>query len=384
MKKKSKKYNIGYYSYNAIDTHNTSYKIVVGQRSNGKTFGALEKIFKRIRYQLDSFGCIKTKFLYVRRTHNLIVKNKALKIFNDVNDKLHDKYGFIIEYNAYYDYYFIKNDNKEYIVGYKTCVEDAFEEKGVPLEDVDFMYFDEFMDYAYFDDEIGMFLHLMSTLTRDGTRKVDVYMTANSTMRQCPYFDLFKIDIKKLKKGTIAEVRHKNGVSVAIEYCAMTVKSEEEKKFKRHPYLGFDDSPEVNMILYGDFEVKQNNIENVDGISWTSKREIIPAYISCIGECYEMSLYTGNKTSPILFVRKPNIQNGLVNKNILYNICTDSSTILSNKYGNVQYFSKISDKFMDEKTIKMLNIAKECLRCKRVVYSDLLTATEFEANFEKV
>ena len=381
---KSKKQNKDklYWSRKRLASFDASYHLAIGKRSNGKTYQGLDRVLEFLEGQKADIEANKKlrHFLYVRRLKEYIVERKARKLFENVQDRFYDALGGYVNYDKRNKEYFLEIGKEKETIGYTTCIEDAFSEKGVPLSDVDVVIFDEFTDYSYMDNEIELFLHFISTLTRNGERKVEIWMFANSISKWCPYFDLFGINPSKLKKGSIAVIKHKNGVTAAIEYCADHHLS--EGSVKRHPYLGFDDTPEADMILYGDFEVRKNNTSDVDGIGWKFPRVKIPAYICGMGSVYETSIYVNGKY-PILFVRKLNTQNGMVSKDVRFNICPDGTAILNNKKGPVPFFSKISP-LMDEDVLKMFDIMYKCIACSRAVYSDLMTATEFETIVQKI
>lgn len=383
MKKQQK--SVVHWDRKRLAAFPASYHIAYGKRSNGKTYQGKMIFLNLIKQQLSNMksGARLRKFIYCRRLHSHIVERLSMKVFEDVQELYLKEVGSYILYDKRSKSYYIERNGERFTVGYVFCIQDAFGEKGISLEDVDCVVFDEFMDYSYMDDEITLFLHFVSTLTRNGERKIDFWMFGNNILNSkwCPYFDLFGINIEKLKRGQIAMVTHKNGVSIAIEYCADKKVVELEGK-KKHPYIGFDDTPEANMILYGDYEVKRANTVGVDGITWTSVRQKIPAYVCGMRGVYEISLYLSGDY-PVAFVRKINTQNGLVSKAIRLNICPDNTVALSNSKGVVPLFSKISP-LMDEEIRKMFTILYQCIDCGRVVYSDLMVATEFEAIIFKV
>ena len=167
---KRKKKTSSYYSYNKILSKIASYYIAIGMRSNGKTYGAKEKIG-----ELVNNGGV---FTYIRRKHTHIVRTKMIKLFRDINDIFQEKYGFVIDFN-FSKQAFVRSDTEE-VIGYAVAIEDAMNLKGEFLSNTDLIYFDEFIDYTYFDNEIDLFLNVLSTIIRKRQSGVQVIMTSNT------------------------------------------------------------------------------------------------------------------------------------------------------------------------------------------------------------
>ena len=338
-------------------------------RSNGKTYAVKERILEHIKNG--------NKFMYIRRRHNYVTRSKMVKLFSDISDKCEKYFGDYFRYSTEKGFYY--NDGKdEKIVGYCTSVEDAYTIKSIPYNDVTIILFDEFMDIEYMEDEISKFLHAISTIVRERTN-VEIFMLANTVSKYCPYFDLFKVDSRKLKQGSIAYLKHKNGASVAIEYCKNKVDKIGETK--KHKYLGFDQNQTVDMILYGEWEYAVSNIKDVDGISWNSSRRLIPAYLTALNRVYEMSI--SNTRFPVVFVRKVNTQDGKVNERIKYNLSYDKTVLLSNKNGVVPCFGKVCT-FLDDGVLNDIKIVAKCYDAKRIVFDTQETGTEFIQAFVKM
>lgn len=375
MSRRKKKICTDYYRLDKINKFDTAYKMIVGERSNGKTYAVKERIIRYIAEHLTT----NRKFIYMRRKHKHVVRTKMYEVFDDVENICTSLLGSVVLYSNERGFYIEEENGCIQTIGYAISVEDSFDLKGIPYEDVDIIFFDEFVDYFYMDKETDLFLHLISTIVRD-RKDVEVYLVGNTIARACPYFDLFKIDVKKLKQGSIGIIRFKLGSSIAIEYCGSRHSKKEGKT--SHKYLGIDDNETINMMLYGDFEYENCNTHGIDGITWNSAKRLVPAYITYLGECYEMSIY--ESYNPIAFVRKVNVQQGMVKRRIKYNLSKDNSVILNSINGAVPKYNRISRKFMDNEIIGMLDIVKECLNCGRIVYDTNQTGTEFNVYFKDI
>lgn len=328
---------------------------------------------------INQFIIDRSKFAYVRRRKDQITRKDMKKLFSDINERCMDEdvLGDYIKYSVEQGFY-IEEDGKSVVMGYPFSIEDSTYRKGIPWNDIKTIFFDEFIEYGNpVQDEISQFLNLLSTIIRKRT-DVKVIMCANTVSKMSPYFDLFGIDIKKLKQGQIYTLYHQNGVSAAVEWCASTNVTKEGKRIS-DPYLGFDNNPTSNMILYGEWEYDLVNTLNVDGKGWNCERRLLPIYVTAIGEVYEISIYEDQ--NPIAFVRKVNTQNGMVRSDIKYNLSYDNSLILTNKYGVVPMYGKINN-LVDETTRKYYEIFKQCLEAKRVVYDKISSGSDFTRVFK--
>lgn len=370
MKRKKNKASFqttNWVNYEPLREMKCSYVMAIGERGTGKTYG-IKKIC------LQKFAQNREQFLYIRRCHSYITQRRMIRLFDDIAEECFDIIGDSVTYNVNKGF-ITYIDGKEEIIGYATSLEDVMQEKGVSFEKVTTVLFDEFVDLNYFDNEIERFLNIISTVTRS-RENIEIFMCGNTISKNCPYFDMFGIDTNRIKRGETYKIDHKMGVSLALYYTKTKVSAIGETN-KKHKYLGFDDNESVKMILYGEWETKSFETKSIDGFGWNSERVLIPCYITAMHQSYEMSLLDYNKSKvPILFVRKPNTQNGFVSAKIKYNVCSDMTTPLTNKNGNVPMMNSFST-FIDEGTKKLIQIAMDCIGCGRVIFTDNNTGTEF-------
>lgn len=363
MTRKKKKITKDFYRLDKILKVPASYYMIIGERSNGKTYSVKEHMLQKA-----SQGGM---FIYLRRRHKYVTRAKMYALFDDMESLQYELFGTNIKYTTDLGFY-VSTEEGNKTIGKAVAIEDGMDMKGIPFEKITTILFDEFIDYSYFEDEIPKFLNLISTIVRERTN-VEIFMLGNTIARYSPYFTAFGIDASKLVQGKIHYFAHKNGATVSLEYCL--TRSAEGTKKKHHKYLGLDDNETVRMILYGEFDQKEVQTENIDGIGWNCRRRKIPLYITATGDTFELSLY--EKRNPILFVRRINTQQGKVSVDIKYNLSFDNSVQLVSKNGLVPFYKRIST-FFDIETIELMKIAKECCRTGRVVYDNSLTGTEFE------
>lgn len=349
-----------------------AYRLIVGERSNGKTYSVKERIIDRVRAE-PGF-----KFIYIRRRAEQITRKIMKRLFEDIADYADEKIGDYIQYSTERGFYYIDPATNNYVtIGYAMSVEMGVTQKGIPWNDVTLVLFDEFLEYGFpIEDEWAKFINLMSTIVRKRDN-VEVFMLANTVTKFSEYFSHFGIDPKKLKQGEITYGKHQNGVTFAVEYCrsANIVDGVKQKSM----YLGFDNDPTSNMIMYGEWDYDVVNTLNIDGKGWNVQRRLIPMYITAIGEVYELTLWEDK--NPIAFVRKINTQQGLVRSEILYNLSYDNSLVLTNKNGIVPMYGKVN-RLMDEETRAYYEIFCLCIQAKRVVYDKISSGSDFMKIFK--
>lgn len=337
----------------------------MGERSNGKTYAWKKRCIDKFKNE----GGI---FIYLRRRKDQITRRFMKKLFEDMYDYCMDNLNDYIKYSVEDGFYIEDYEEHRTTIGYAMSVEDGTAQKGIPWNMVTTIFFDEFLEYAVpIEDEKSRFENAISTIVRK-RENVEILMAANTVTKSSPYFELFNIDVKKMKQGEIVYIKHKKGATIALEYCRSANIIDGIKQ--NNKYLGFDDDPTSDMILYGEWEYDIVNTSEIDGIGWNCERMLIPIYLTSLGEVYEMSIYVSN--DPILFVRKINTQNGEVRKEIMYNLSYDGSLKLINKNGIVPMYGKVT-KLMGDSMNEYWDIIKDCLTSKRVVFDKISSGSDF-------
>lgn len=366
-----KKVTYQYYTLDNIDRYETAYKLVVGERSNGKTYSVKKRIIDRIKTE-------DIKFIYMRRRHPYIVRSICEKVFADINKYAEEQLGDFIKYNVNGEFYIEQGETIK-VIGHAIAVEDAYKKKGISFPGTSIVLFDEFIDKEYMIDELELFLNIMSTISRGNENKMTVYMLGNTVSKSCPYFKLFGIDVNRLKQGKIAVVSHKKGVTAAIEYCKTLLLNASVITEKKNKFVGFDDDETVSMIMFGEWEAKALPTKSIDGVTWNCEtRRPIPIYVTGLGKTFELSIKSDGV--PIGFCRSVNTQDGKVNEFVRYNFSTCGMQ-LRNKTGNIPTFNHITT-LLDENTMRLLKVYMECIKCGRVLYTDIQDGTEFLTTME--
>lgn len=252
-----------YYSYDEIDRTGCNYRIVIGERSDGKTYGFKLKA-------LENYFTNKKQFAYVRRSVEEIKLKRTSQYFADMDDVL-KKYRD--RFFPQYDYIYITAEQgkfnlyaaivetavKEFIgtIGFYFSLTQSRYDKTVSYPDVTLICWDEFLTNAgEHEHELTTFLNLISTIKRKRNNMI-VYMIGNTVTRNSLVLADMGIDIRKLKQGEIRCFSYESKMTkdvintVAVEWTKHFEQSKESESF-----FVFD-SPRTMMITHGTFEVDQ-------------------------------------------------------------------------------------------------------------------------------
>ena len=207
---------------NFADKHGATYRLIIGQRSNGKTYACL-------REGLKKYFETGLKIAYVRRYKEDITKPNLETLFNP-----HIEYmtmltggkwnGFDYRSRQFRPMFIPDNDSDEPAKGGVIC--DTFSlsawerQKGSDKGIYSMIIFDEFITRdSYLAHETDILLDVISSIVRD-REGVPVYMIANTVSQHCPYFAAFGFKIQDIKQGDIKQV----SPLCVIEYCNATGK----------------------------------------------------------------------------------------------------------------------------------------------------------------
>lgn len=246
-----------YYSFSKIDKTGATYRLVIGQRSNGKTYGACKKI-------LDTYIKTGKPSVYVRRMEEMIRPMNIEGLFNPhesyIEEQTEHKYNRIIyRQHKYYLARFDETDSGKFIKTAQDinpfCINYAISTvettKGTDPGEIAYVLFDEFITRQfYLANEFIKFQNLLSSVIRDRPGVV-IYMLANTVSKHCPYFrDMGLYRIASQEQGTIdIYTMGKSGTKIAVEYCSPSKATSKVSK-----YFAFD-NPQLDMITKGSWEI---------------------------------------------------------------------------------------------------------------------------------
>lgn len=247
-----------YYDRTAIDETNASYRLIIGQRSNGKTYSVLKTI-------IEQYFAEGKRSAYIRRYAEEITPKNCQLLFSQpsliqlIIDLSGGEYnGTFYRANCFYFAFYDEDGKIEKKDNIPFCITRSVNTwettKGQDAGELHLLCYDEFMTRSgYLSDEFVKFCNLLSSLIRDRKDCV-IYMLANSVNKYCPYFEEMGLqDVDKMEQGEIRVYTYNNSdLKVAVEYCA-TVEATKKTASK---YFAFENA-QLAMITSGAWEIKQ-------------------------------------------------------------------------------------------------------------------------------
>lgn len=238
-----------YYSLKRILKYKAIYNIVIGQRSNGKTYAWKELC-------LETYLKTGEKGAYIRRFDEEIKPSNLGKLFDshDIFKMTKGKWNSTTYKSR--SFYLCNKDDGTVL----NCDEEPFcncyalntweTSKGADKGIVATICFDEFMTRkAYLPNEFVIFQQMLSSIIRDRDIAT-IFMLANTVNRYCPYFKEMGLShVADMKQGDIELYRFNDDLTVAVELCS---ESNNTKKVKK--YYAFD-NPQLEMITTGAWEI---------------------------------------------------------------------------------------------------------------------------------
>lgn len=296
-----------YYNTSKIDKKNAVYNLIIGERSNGKTYALLKKVLGIYLKTGSQFG-------YVRRWKEDITGRRAQRLFSGLNEsgeveKMSEgKYTGVHYYAG--KFYLCNYDDagkpiygESTLFGFTFALSDGEHDKSTSFPNVTTVVFDEFLtNKVYLVDEFVLFMNTISTIVRRRT-DVKIYMLGNTVNKFAPYFTEMGItNIMKMKQGTIDVYQYGTSeLSLAVEYCKTEDNGNKEHTNK---YFAFD-NPKLTMITGGAWELA---IYPHIPVKFKPKDVLLKYYIEFNGATFQCNIinveeyyftYIHNKTTEI-------------------------------------------------------------------------------------
>lgn len=216
-------------------TNDSHFGILLGQRSNGKSYATKEFAVNASLGKSDykqwynNDGSIKPRFIYLRRWGEDISTNGVTRYFKDLPILKMSK-GLFEGIEAYGDGIYVVNyeDGKsirKHLIGYICSLNNAEHYKSQAYADVDIIIYEEFVTNSlYLRKEPTELQQFASTVFRQKRKNKFCFMIGNTMSRVCPYFyEWCLVNIPKQKQGTIDkyEIAKMDGDKeiIFVEYC---------------------------------------------------------------------------------------------------------------------------------------------------------------------
>lgn len=242
-----------HYNLKKIKQTNADYNLIVGERSNGKSY-ALK------REALELYKKTGKRTVWLRRWADDIVKNKVYTMFSAHHDNGVFEEIFADEYeNVDYKnhgFYLCKYDENNQKWNDDTqpfmrvmCLSNWEHDKDTVFNNIGMIVFDEFITRGfYMVNEFVIFCNVLSTLIREKDG-IKIYMLGNNVSKNCPYFREMGLNkIYKQAQGTI-DIYTMNNLKIAVEICGNKVSKKSDK------YFAFN-NPALKMITSGKWELE--------------------------------------------------------------------------------------------------------------------------------
>ena len=243
-----------YYDINPIDETNAVYRMIIGSRSNGKTYSVC-------RHIVENYFARGERAAYIRRYDEDIQPKHLSSLFAPHYKLIEELSGG--EWNSVYyrakEFHLCYIDEDGKITAkdptafcVTASINTAEHTKGQDRGEIHLILFDEFMTRdAYLSNEFVQYCNLLSSLIRNRDN-CTIYMLANTVNRYCPYFKEMGLkDVESMPQGQIYLYHYGSAdLSVAVEYCS-PVKATEKVASK---YFAFD-NPQLEMITTGAWEL---------------------------------------------------------------------------------------------------------------------------------
>lgn len=235
---------------------NAHYYVIFGERSNGKTYSALN-------YCIDKYVESGEQFAYVRRWGEDVRRKHMSQLFaahaqdGTISKKTGEKYDSIEFVTGKFKLSKTGEDGKseisDEVVGYVFDLNSMEHYKSISFPRVTTIVFDEFLSRnGYLPNEFILFTNTISTIVRQ-RNNVKIIMLGNTVNKSCPYFQEMGLNhVKDQAQGSV-DVYHygSSGLEVVVEYCRQAAKFGAKKS---DVYFAFD-NPELQMITQGSWEI---------------------------------------------------------------------------------------------------------------------------------
>lgn len=254
MARKPKYYNIAHL---LKDYPDSQYFMAFGERSNGKTYSALD-------YAVERYFKYGEQFAYIRRFGEDVRKKNLMTLFaphveNGRIKELSNNKWSLVDYTGSkfypinYDDETRKTERELEPMGHAFDLNAVEHHKSTSFPKVTTIIFDEFLSrQGYLTNEFVLFMNTLSTIIRD-RNNVKIFMIGNTVNKYCPYFtEMGLTHIKDQKPGTVDVYNYADtGLSVVVEYCdPMSKRGGKSSDI----YFAFD-NPQLKMITTGSWEI---------------------------------------------------------------------------------------------------------------------------------
>lgn len=242
-----------YYSLKRILERNATYNMIIGERSNGKSYSVHE-------YAAEEFYKNGGQLAVVRRWQDDFTGKRGAAMFDGIVNSGALERITKGEWTGIYYYssrwFFCRYEDGKRVVNeipfaYGFAITSQEHDKSTSYPNVKTILFDEFLTRSmYLPDEFVLFCNVISTIVRQRT-DVKIFMLGNTVNKYCPYFKEMGLKhVQQMKQGSIDVYKYGDSrLTVAVEYC------KEGAEGKPSDFYFAFDNPKLNMITGGAWEI---------------------------------------------------------------------------------------------------------------------------------
>lgn len=248
--------NPNFYSLKPILSHHATYNMIIGERSNGKTYATL-------LYSVRSYLFDHKQSAYIRRWKEDFRGKRGQQLFASLesNNVISTLSGGTYDRVRYYSgkWYMAKWDESLQRLTYDEnpfmfafSLNDMEHDKSISYPDITTIIFDEFLTRQYYlPDEFILFMNVLSTIIRHRDN-ITIFMLGNTVNKYCPYFKEMGLShVADMPEGKIDLYTYGNStLTVAVERCSSPTKHGKASD----KYFAFD-NPALAMITGGAWEI---------------------------------------------------------------------------------------------------------------------------------
>ena len=343
-----------YYDISEMLKTNAEYMMLLGQRSNGKSYQVKKTV-------LEDFYFNETKFIYLRRWKADIKQKEVSTYFDDIPIAKYTnrEYNSVRAMNGFI--YLCKIEDGLIVekreMG-RYCALNEYERyKSQVFMNYKNIVYEEFItDSIYLNDEPKLLQQFVSTVAR--LDKIRVFLIGNTLTRVCPYFHEWCLEnVLKQKQGTIEIYKYHMEdnveVKIAVEYCANT-------NNKNTMFFG----QAAKQIVTGEWDVKEVPKLPRQLYEYEKIYEVMVVYQAFK---FVLELLIEPKEGGVIIFVYPYTSNRKIQR------------VITDEFSDKPY---ISSKLDIDKKPELLML--QALRRDKVCYSDNLTGSDFSKVIEKL
>ena len=343
-----------YYDISEMLKTNAEYMMLLGQRSNGKSYQVKKTV-------LEDFYFNETKFIYLRRWKADIKQKEVSTYFDDIPIAKYTnrEYNSVRAMNGFI--YLCKIEDGLIVekreMG-RYCALNEYERyKSQVFMNYKNIVYEEFItDSIYLNDEPKLLQQFVSTVAR--LDKIRVFLIGNTLTRVCPDSHEWCLEnVLKQKQGTIEIYKYHMEdnveVKIAVEYCANT-------NNKNTMFFG----QAAKQIVTGEWDVKEVPKLPRQLYEYEKIYEVMVVYQAFK---FVLELLIEPKEGGVIIFVYPYTSNRKIQR------------VITDEFSDKPY---ISSKLDIDKKPELLML--KALRMDKVCYSDNLTGSDFSKVIEKL